>query len=60
MVPNMIVRAGKERLAPVLMTCLTTGHWTGTAGNGCGRNRQGNSLSGRHRHYRRTNYQHDA
>jgi HME family heavy-metal exporter len=23
--PDMIVRAGKERLAPVLMTCLTTG-----------------------------------
>ena len=46
--PEMIERAGKERLAPMLMTALTRRHRAGSAGTGRRRAGQGDPVSGGH------------
>ncbi len=56
--PAMIERAGKERLAPMLMTALTAGIGTDSAGTVAGRAGQGNPLSRGNRHSRRTDQFH--
>ena len=58
--PKMIERAGKERLAPMLMTALCAGHRPGPAGAGRRSAGQGNPLSGGHGHPRRADQFHAA
>ena len=57
---KMIERAGKERLAPMLMTALMCGNRAGAAGAGRRSAGQGNPLSGGDRHPGRTYQLHAA